>query len=612
MFGIMAHYIATEFAAKSEIHNQAEFSREKAAELSGQLMGKTIQQANSILHQQNRHSNLPIFLIDHTGKVISATNPLQNIDIGYVNQYLAKQPYGKHGGTIGLEAGEFMWGLAEVPGTPYRLVLFHGKDRDVSFFGALGIKLLVAAFFIIWVTTWGAIILANVISQRLDKQNAILVHQTLHDQLTDLPNRNLLFDRLQQAIFHARRINQPVALFLIELRNIKEINDTLGHQSGDILLKQIGPRLINTLRDSDSVARLDGGEFAILTPGLEKQHVPLLVNKISHALEQPFIINQMEFETSVAIGVALFPEHSDDANKLYQQADVAMCLAKSHSDKYFIYDTKSDPHSIEQLTLMADLRQAITNNELQLYYQPKIDLSTQKVIGAEALIRWFHPQRGLIMPDDFIPKAEQSGLIRPLTRWIIEKALKQSAEWNKRGIPLQVAINVSQRSLYDCELLNQIADTMQKLHITYCSLDIEITETAIMAHPEQSMATLQMLHDMGIHLSIDDFGTGFTSLAYLKELPVDELKIDKSFIMSMLDDSEDVMIVRSIIELAHSLGRVVVAEGVESKEILQLLQSLNCDTAQGYYMSKPLPSQEFELWLSSSEWNPLGDQSSTA
>lgn len=450
------------------------------------------------------------------------------------------------------------------------------------------------------------------ISSRLDKQNAVLLHQSLHDPLTDLPNRNQLFDRLLEAIYHARRVNQPVALFLLELNHLKEINDTLGHLGGDDLLRQIGPRLHDSLHNTYTIARLEGSEFAILAPGLDPQHINTVARKIIQALEQPFIVDELELETGAAIGIALFPAHGNDPDTLFRQADTAMCLSKKHGHDYFIYSTETDPHSVEQLTLMSELRQAINNDELQLFYQPKIDLTTQKVTGAEALLRWFHPERGLIPPDDFIPKAEQTGLIKPLTKWVIAQAFRQGNEWNKQGMPLQIAINVSQRSLYDREIINQIADTMQQLRITSCTLDIEITETAIMAHPKQSMATLQMLSAMGIHLSIDDFGTGFTSLAYLKELPVDELKIDKSFVMSMLDDVKDVMIVRSIIELAHSLGRVVVAEGVESKEILELLQSLNCDTAQGFYMSKPLPAREFAQWLTSSEWSPLEDQSGIA
>jgi len=611
IFGVMAHYIATEFGIESELHTLAGIAEEKAAALSQQLTGKTIQQVNTLVQQQNAYTVLPILILDAKKQVVSATPRAHKLDINHINDYFGDLQAGVNMGIMHLDSGMNMWTLAKVPETAYTLAIFHAEENDLTFVEALGNKLVVGAVLVICFTGWLALILASMISYRLDKQNAVLVHQSLYDQLTDLPNRKLLFDRLQQAIYQARRNNHTVALFLVELANLKEINDTLGHQSGDELLKQIGPRLENILRDSDTVARLEGGEFAILMPIIDIQHVTKVAHKIIQALEAPFIVDELELETSVIAGVAIAPDHGEKSESLFRKADVAMSLAKQHEHEFNIYAEESDPHSVEQLTLMAELRRAITNNELQLYYQPKINLKTQQVTGAEALLRWFHPQRGLIPPDDFIPKAEQSGLIKLLTSWVIDQAFRQNHAWSKLGITLQIAINVSQRSLYDRELINQIANTMQKLQIKNCTLDIEITETAIMAYPEQSMATLQMLHAMGIHLSIDDFGTGFTSLAYLKELPVDELKIDKSFIMRMLDDNKDTMIVRSIIELAHSLGRVVVAEGVESRPVLDYLTALNCDTAQGFYMSKPLPAAEFEQWLATCEWKPAIGQADT-
>lgn len=604
IFGIVAHHVTNDFATEAEIHTLTEFVKEKAAALGGLLPGKTIQEVNRILEQHNRHSELPVLLLDRHSRVVATSPVARLLNLERINGYFAKLPHGKTGGTLPYRDDNAMWAFADIPGTNYRLAILHGEERDLSLVDALGVKLFASAFLIIWVTAWAAMVLSNVISRRLDEQNAVLLHQALHDQLTDLPNRRQLFDHLQLAIHHARRSKHTFALLLIELGNLKEINDTLGHQSGDELLKMIGPRLGMLLQEGDTIARLEGSEFAILLPGLEKDEITDIVHRIIEALEHPFIISDMELEVRASIGVALYPDHSDEPKTLFRQADVAMCLSKAHGSEFMIYSAETDPTSVEQLTLMSELRHAITGGELQLYYQPKLDLRTLEVVGAEALLRWFHPQRGMIPPDDFIPKAEQTGLIKPLTRWVIEQAFQQAHAWHKQGLQFQVAINVSQRSLYDRELINQIADTMQRLEITNCVLDIEITETAIMAHPEQSLATLQMLSKMGVHLAIDDFGTGFTSLSYLKELPVDELKIDKSFVMRMLDDSQDVMIVRSIIELAHSLGRVVVAEGVESQEILDLLRNMNCDTAQGFYMARPLPAAEFEQWLNKSIWKP--------
>lgn len=612
VYGLMAFYISAEFSAESEIHILKDVAKEKAVPLGKRLHGKTIHQTNTILSEQNLHSRLSSILLGADNNIFSFTARGQVLEFSHLRDYFTKLPGTQNGGRLEHDHGELMWGLATIPDTPYRLVIFHSSENDLSLFQALGVKLLAAAFFIICTSILSTYFIACFISKRFDTQNAVLVHHSLHDTLTDLPNKNLLVDRLQQSLFHSQREGLPVALLLIEFCRIKEITDTLGHRSSDAVIKQIGPRLQKTLRESDTIARLDAGNFAVLLSNVGQENVALIAKKIINSLERPFNVGDLELEVGAFIGIAIFPEHGDDADTLFRQADVAMSLAKKQGRDFVIYTADSDPHHVDKLTLMTDLRQAIGNNELQLYYQPKIDVKTQQVIGAEALIRWFHPLRGLVPPDDFIPKAEQTGLIKPLTKWVIEQALQQGHEWDKQGIPLNIAINVSQRSLYDRELINQIADTMQRLNIKYCSLDIEITETAIMDQPEQSMLTLQELHNMGIHLSIDDFGTGFTSLAYLKELPVDELKIDKSFIMNMLNDGKDIMIVRSIIELAHSLGRVVVAEGVESQEILDLLRTLYCDTAQGFYMSRPLPACDFEHWLKTSAWKHANDQSNTA
>lgn len=612
MFGLMAHFIATELAARSEIETLKPFVQERAAVLAGALTGKGLQQLNRLLEDQNRGFRPPVILLDEHGRVVASTGLPKRFETAQLSGYFHQLPVDKAGGILRLENEDIIWRLSLVPGTAYRLAILHSDEKDLSFFDALGGKLFIVAFFIVWLSAWGAAVMANVISRRLDEQNAILVHQSLHDQLTDLPNRHLLFDRLQQAVHQASRSNMTVGLFLIELSNLKEINDTLGHQNGDALLRQIGPRLQDALRDTDTVARLDGGEFAVLAPGLGKQDAERLANKIYCTLDSPFNVKDLELKTCAAIGAAIYPDHGKNAQALFRQADVAMGLSIANGNEFYVYTEEADPHSIEQLTLMGELSQAISNNELQLYYQPKIDLKTNTVIGAEALLRWFHPQRGLIPPDDFIPKAEQTAVIKPLTRWVIEHAFQQWAQWKAKGIDIQIAINVSQRNLYDRDLINHIANAMQNLRIDTCTLDIEITETAVMSHPEQSLGILRMLNRMGIHLAIDDFGTGFTSLSYLKELPVDELKIDKSFIINMENDSKDVMIVRSIIELAHSLGRVVVAEGIETLRALELLQNLNCDIAQGYYLSKPKPVQEFEQWLATSPWGLRKNKTHTA
>jgi len=612
VFGMMSHFIATEYAAESEIHMLQSFVQEKAERLATELESTPSINHSQFFKQQASYLKLPLVLIDKQSRLVSSSHLAKNFNKEKIEDYFSSLPSNKTGGIFTLDDTKQMWRLSPVPNTNYRLILFHSEDKDVSFFKALGFKLFIAAFVITWISAWSSAVLANIISRKLDEQNAVLEHMGLHDQLTDLPNRHLIYKRLEHAIRYAEYARKPLALFLFELNNLKDINDTLGHTSGDELLTQIGPRLQVLLSENDTIARLDGGEFAVLVPGLEAEQTPQLAYKIQQVLDNPFPIEDMSIKTCACIGASIFPDHGDSPQELFRQADVAMSHSKLNNNEFFLYDRENDPNSIEQLTLMSELNDAILNNDLQLFYQPKIDLRQNTIIGVEALLRWFHPVHGLIPPDEFIPKAEQTAMIKPLTKWVIETATQQWAKWNTQGSPLQIAINVSQRSLYDRDLIHFIAEALQEIKLSQCCLDIEITETAVMAHPAQSLATLRLLSKMGIHLSIDDFGTGFTSLSYLKELPVNELKIDKSFIINMASDNTDIMIVRSIIELAHSLGRTVVAEGVENEDVLSLLRALNCDFVQGYHYAKPMSVDDFNDWLQSTDLTPVRYRSDTA
>lgn len=571
LFGSIAYHITSDFALKKETHLLLSYAGERAKELSHSLQNTRPETISSFLSRHEANLHYPGILLNQRNELVSISPEAKALFPNHLALQLeAINIQAGDSGMLEINNTEFLWGLATVPDTHYKLVIIHAGDDDITIIESIGVQLLVSGIIIIWLSIWGALILSSLISKRLDEQNKILVHQALHDHLTDLPNRYLLYDRLQQAIYFCRRDGLPVTLLLLDLKRFKEINDTLGHRSGDTLLKQIGPRLKSILWEPDTIARLDGDEFAVLLPKVGKQYLDIVINKITRALEKPFPVDEIELEINVTIGVAFFPQHGKNPDDLIRQAHVALCQAKKTGSEFMIYSAEADSHSIEQLTLMSELRHALNNDELELYYQPKIDLKTQQTVGAEALIRWHHPERGLIPPDDFIPKAEQTGLIKPLTSWVLENALKQSHDWYNRGIYIGIAVNVSQRSLYDQQLIGQIADLMRKMKIGYCNLDIEITETAIMDNPTHSLATLHALKLMGIKLSIDDFGTGFTSLSHLKELPIDELKIDKSFVMNMTNDNKDVVIVSTIIELAHSMGRSVVAEGVESQEIMSM------------------------------------------
>lgn len=430
------------------------------------------------------------------------------------------------------------------------------------------------------------------------KAEAVINHMAYYDTLTDLPNRTLLRDRLQKAILTASYQNKAVALLLIDLDRFREINDTLGHHRGDVLLQQIGPRLSAALRDSDSIARLGGDEFAVILPLAEAGHAELVARKILEALEKPFVIEGVPVAIEGSIGIAVAPEHGGNPDSLIQRADIAMYIAKENRTGYTLYSSEIDQHSPRRLALLGELRGAIDNDQLFLHYQPKVCLQTGRITGVEALVRWQHPQYGVVPPDQFIMVAERSGLIKPLTRWVLDAALRQCQTWHQEGTTISMAVNLSARNLQDPELPEQIANLLQECRLAPSFLELEITESALMIDPLHAIETMTRLSSMGIQFSIDDFGTGYSSLGYLKKLPVHQIKIDRSFTKEMALNPDDAAIVRSTIELGHNLGLKVVAEGVENQETWGRLESLNCDAAQGYHISHPLPPFELNRWLS--------------
>ena len=430
------------------------------------------------------------------------------------------------------------------------------------------------------------------------RQAALSEYQALHDDLTKLPNRVLLHDRIHQSILGVEREKTLVAVMLMDLDRFKEVNDTLGHHSGDLLLQQIGPRLRSILRESDTIARLGGDEFAILLPNvLDRPAAVQVADKIKRALDLPFEIQGLKLNIEASVGIAFAPDHGRDVDTLIQRADVAMYVSKGSGSGYAIYTPEQDRHSPNRLLLVGQVRQAMEDQEISLYYQPKADLITGQVKGVEALVRWNHPERGLLSPDEFIPMTENTGLIEPLTLYLIEAAVRQCRVWRDAGMELVVSVNVSARSLLDHELPGQVEALLQRWNLPAGSLRLEITESTIMEDPVRALAVLDAIHKKGIGLALDDFGTGYSSLSYLKRLPVDELKIDKSFVTHMHTDDDDAVIVRSTIDLGRNLGLEVVAEGVETKEHWDQLTELGCDLAQGYYLSRPIPAGEFVQWM---------------
>jgi diguanylate cyclase (GGDEF)-like protein/PAS domain S-box-containing protein len=421
----------------------------------------------------------------------------------------------------------------------------------------------------------------------------VLTQRALHDDLTALPNRTLLRDRLGQALQEAERTGDSVALLILDLDQFKEVNDALGHQYGDLLLVEVAHRLTQIVRDCDTIARLGGDEFAILlTTDASAVGAVAVAEKVTDALALPFEVEGMALQTNASIGIALYPVHAETAEALTQRADVAMYAAKRSAARYSLYAPDDDRSSVARLTLLGEIRRAVREGEFVLAYQPMLDLATDRIVSAEALVRWQHPEHGTLEPGLFIELAEVSGVIHHLTRSVITTAVEDLARWRRAGSDLLVSVNLSVRNLYDAELLPFIRATLHRAGLGPESLRVELTESQLMDDMTLAMDVLGALRAFGIETAIDDFGTGYSSLAYLRDLPISEVKIDQSFVTELARDHGDVTIVRSIIDLAHNLGLTVLAEGVEDEAVLQVLRALGCDRVQGFAVGRPMRADQ--------------------
>lgn len=417
------------------------------------------------------------------------------------------------------------------------------------------------------------------------------------DRLTGLPNRERFRETVVQAIAGSATSEQPLAVLTLDLDRFKHVNDVLGYAFGDRLLQAVAGRLSRQVRSPDDmVARLGGNQFAILLPCADASAAHDIAQRINQSFEEPLAFEDQTVDLSAGIGFACWPDDADDADTLLSRSEIAMYAAKRKLSGALQYDAAFDSASAQTLSLLTELRHAVEHHELRLYLQPKVSLHGQPGLSAEALVRWQHPQRGLVPPMEFIPFAEQTGFVRQLTLWMFDEVARLLADPRTQGLPLRVSVNLSTRDLLDPELSNRLADILVRHDVQASAFCLEITESAIMDDPQRAEAMLNRLSEQGFKLSIDDFGTGYSSLAYLKRLPVDELKIDKSFVMGMETGEDDAMIVRSTIDLAHNLGLTVVAEGVETAGILEHLRTLACDEAQGYHITRPLPVDDFLAW----------------
>jgi diguanylate cyclase (GGDEF)-like protein/PAS domain S-box-containing protein len=443
-------------------------------------------------------------------------------------------------------------------------------------------------------------------------QERALEHQATHDALTDLPNRVMLQRRMEEALAAAAGDGRPVAVLILDLDRFKEVNDTLGHQMGDDLLRRIGDRLRHPLRPADTIARVGGDEFAILLPDSGPREARAVARRLADALREPFELRGLSLQVDTSLGIAIFPDHGRDAAALLQRADVAMYAAKRRREPFAFYDAEEDFNSVRHLALRGELRRAVDEDHLILFYQPKIGTQTGRAAGAEALLRWRHPRHGLLAPDEFIPLAEHTGLIKPIVGWVLRSALRQCARWEAEGEPVPVSVNCSARNLLQEDLPETIGRALADCGLPADRLTLEITETVLIEDPRRALEVATELARLGVRISIDDFGTGYSSLDYLRKLPVREIKIDKSFVSGMDADEGGAVIVRSVIDLAHNLGLEAVAEGVETAAVWTLLRRLGCDLAQGYYFGRPAPAAEFLALLRAPTWPSLPRASARA
>jgi len=491
------------------------------------------------------------------------------------------------------------WSFAEIA-VGQVLVWFHWApsflNRDdaqgVGFLGVIALAIVIR--------------MAGATGEKKEHAEALLGHQALHDMLTSLPNRSCFYDRTEQAMRQGARDGSNSAVMLFDLDRFKEINDTLGHKYGDRVLTEVGPRIRRALRDADTVARLGGDEFCVLLPRVDALSDALEVaERVIAVLGEPLEIDGMVLSIEASCGIAMAPEDGDTADLLLQRADVAMYVAKDSNVNVVAYTDELNLNTPGRLTLLGDLRTAVAEDQLFLHYQPKANLESGQIQGVEALVRWQHPALGLLPPCDFIPVAEHTGLIKPLTAWVLATALRQCRVWldetQARGWnDLSMAVNLSTRSLLDDGFPEEVKAALDRWDIPAHLLELEITESAIMTDPKKARRLLTELAELGVRIAIDDFGTGYSSLAYLKDLPVSQLKIDQSFVQHMHDDLNDAIIVRSVVDLGHNLGLQTVAEGVEDHETWDQLTQLGCDDAQGYFLAKPMAPSDLISWLETS------------
>ncbi|HEY9380831.1 MAG TPA: EAL domain-containing protein, partial [Burkholderiales bacterium] len=498
-------------------------------------------------------------------------------------------------------AGTYYFGMAATIFAPETVAVGHGLHRNllaalVAVFSACGLSLaLSASYFEGRLRRDTGQLAASLNHARLE-----LEFLAMHDPLTRLPNRVLLIDRIQQAIAQAQRYDKHCAILFFDLDRFKCINDSLGHAAGDLVLSEVAARATGMLRNEDTVARLGGNEFAVVLPHIpHARTVGALANRLLGELAKPYAVGGQELYLCATLGIALYPNDGDAPEALLASAETAMSHAKRVSrGAYQFFAPEMNSSDRARIELETGLRSALVHDEFELHYQPKVDMHTGAITSLEALIRWRHPQRGLVAPLEFIPLAEETGLIVPIGRWVLREACRQNRAWQDKGsLPLRIAVNLSANQFRDPDLQKSVEQALAEAGLEPACLELELTESIVMANAEKAEQILTGLSDLGVHISIDDFGTGYSSLAYLKRFPLNKLKIDRMFVRDISNNLEDVAIVRAIISLAHSLRLKVIAEGVETEDQLGVLRTLNCDEYQGFLCTAPLPAEQIDLMM---------------
>lgn len=597
VFAAIAYTSANNYAYQSELDHVNE-NNLHLLNMPG-VENPTLEQIEGMV-PHHATSDLFYFIIDkNTGTTTSAN--LTDNQTKIAKKLISKtSKIGNNKGLFKYEGSDYFWAANSIPGTQYSLIsISKYREKGVyQFLDYIGLSLAITVFVALWFSLWAATILANLF-QRLANQKNEIEHQSRHDPLTSLPNRKTIGEIIEASILNNNDENENLLLCLIDINGLKDVNDTLGHEYGDRLLINVSERLKEVLRTSDRVGRFGGDKFAAILTHSKNTAIEELCNRILSTFDRSFQIDGHDLYLGSALGIASYPEHAEDSQTLIQKSEIALHTAKDSSKDFYIYDSSLDQGNSKRLNLANDLRQAIREGQLELYYQPQLDLRTGKIVSVEALARWIHPEYGFIPPDTFIHIAERTGLIKPFTEWVLSTAVKQCAEWRKSFNSLSVSINLSARNLHDETFVKQISRLIRHWRIIPEQICLEITETAMMADPEHARLLLEEMDRLGLRISIDDFGTGYSSLSYLKKLPVDEIKIDKSFVMNMGNSENDSSIIRATVGLAHDLGLSVVAEGVEDQNSLDQLKQMGCMVAQGYHICRPAPADQIAKFIES-------------